>query len=179
MNRALTLSYTEPAAVWAEALPVGNGRLGAMVRGGLPVETIHLNEYTFWSGPGDTAVPRSPDGLLESVRDHVRAGRHADEGRELRATQGADAEAFQPVGDLELEFVGSPAGAEPYGRSLDLCDGDARGERTAAGHLLRQEVIAPAGHQVIAVRLETDDLVGVGVNLRLTTPQRRAEIRPE
>ncbi|QCD54205.1 hypothetical protein CEB94_04535 [Streptomyces hawaiiensis] len=83
MNRALTLSYTRPAADWAEALPVGNGRLGAMVRGGLPVERIHLNEDTFWSGPGDTAVPRVPAGLLESVREHIRAGRHVDAGREL------------------------------------------------------------------------------------------------
>nr|WP_246111716.1 glycoside hydrolase N-terminal domain-containing protein [Streptomyces hawaiiensis] len=55
------------------------------------------------------------------------------------ATQGADAEAFQPVGELELEFVGSAADAATYRRSLDLRDGVARVERTAAGHLLRQE----------------------------------------
>ncbi|WP_151482035.1 glycoside hydrolase N-terminal domain-containing protein [Streptomyces albicerus] len=75
MNHDLMLLYTEPADVWAEALPVGNGRLGAMVCGGFPVERIHLNEDTFWSGPGDIAVPAVPEGLLESVRDHIRAGR--------------------------------------------------------------------------------------------------------
>lgn len=67
LSHALTLLYTEPAEVWAEGLPVGNGRLGAMVRGGVPVERIHLNEDTFWSGPGDIAVPAVPESLLESA----------------------------------------------------------------------------------------------------------------
>src|SRR5258708_40147398 len=96
-NPALELFYAEPAAIGGEALPVGNGRLGATVHGTYPVERINLNEDTFWSGPGDTAVPEVQAGLIDEARGQVRAGRHAEAGRTLRATQGADAEALQPV----------------------------------------------------------------------------------
>jgi alpha-L-fucosidase 2 len=176
---ALELVYTEPAAIWAEALPVGNGRLGAMVHGAYPVERINLNEDTFWSGPGDTAVPEVREGLIEEARGQVRAGRHVAAGQTLLATQGADAEALQPVGDLLIEFVGAPAGAAaaPYRRSLDLRDGVAAVRRGLGGHLVRQEVIANVEREVVAVRLETDDPDGLHVNLSFATPQRRAETR--
>ena len=73
----LTLWYREPASVWLQALPIGNGRLGAMVFGGVPTETLQLNESTLWAGsPHDYT---SPDGLavfpeirrLEIGRAHV------------------------------------------------------------------------------------------------------------
>lgn len=49
-SKSLTLRYDRPADYWVEALPLGNGRLGAMVYGGIPRDTIQLNEDTFWSG---------------------------------------------------------------------------------------------------------------------------------
>jgi len=179
---ALELAFAEPAAIWAEALPVGNGRLGAMVHGTRPAERINLNEDTFWSGPGDTAVPQVRDGLIGEVRALVRAGRHAEAGKLLRETQGADAEALQPVGDLLLTFIGASGGTEDtggasYRRSLDLRDGVATVEtvRGADGFVTRQQVLASVQHQVVAVRLETDDPAGLQVDLSLATPQRRAE----
>src|SRR5262245_40392038 len=102
----LELHFSEPAAVWEEALPVGNGRLGAMVHGGFPVERLCLNEDTFWSGPGDTAPLDVSEGLLDDVRALVRAERFAAAGNLLRATQGADAEAYQPVCDLVITHLG-------------------------------------------------------------------------
>ncbi len=195
MEPRAELAYTAPAAIWAEALPVGNGRLGAMVHGTCPAERIDLNEDTFWSGPGDTEPPRVPDGLLARARVQIRAGRHVEAGRTLTATQGADAEALQPVGSLEVEFLGpegapagtregSPEGAPAdtpprYRRSLDLRDGVARVERGTPGGTVRQEVLATARHQVVAVRLETDDPAGLRLAVRLRTPQRRAVRRPE
>ncbi|MEU4893218.1 glycoside hydrolase family 95 protein [Streptomyces sp. NPDC044780] len=173
------LWFTAPASAWEEALPVGNGRLGAMVHGGVPAERISLNEDTFWSGPGDTAPPEVPAGLLEEVRKLVRAGRSVAAGRLLRATQGADAEAYQPVGDLEISHPDGDGGvAASYRRSLDLRDGVARVERTGAdGFARRQEVLAGVAHQVVAVRLATDGPRGLDVDLRWTTPQRRARVR--
>src|SRR5690348_4181796 len=124
----LELCHNRPAAIWAEALPVGNGRLGAMVHGTRPAERINLNEDTFWSGPGDTAVPQVRDGLIGEARELVRAGRHAEAGKLLRETQGTDAEALQPVGDLLLTFIGASGSMEDadgasYRRFLDLRDG--------------------------------------------------------
>ena len=185
---ALELVYAEPAAIWAEALPVGNGRLGAMVHGTYPVERINLNEDTFWSGPGDTAVPEVSEGLIEEAREHVRAGRYVAAGQTLRATQGADAEALQPVGDLLIEYLDAavPDAASPdapaptsYRRSLDLRDGVAAVERGTGGHVTRHEVIASTEREVIAVRLESDAPDGLQVNLSLATPQPRAELRAE
>src|SRR5688572_31527502 len=70
----LTLHYTRPAAEWVEALPVGNGRLGAMVFGGIHQERLQLSEDTLWAGgPYD---PANPDALaaLPEVRGRVAAG---------------------------------------------------------------------------------------------------------
>ena len=171
----LELRYTQPAAIWAEALPVGNGRLGAMIHGTRPIERINLNEDTFWSGPADTSVPEVAPQLIAEVREHVREGRHVAAGEALRATQGADAEALQPVGDLLIEFVDT--GLVSYRRSLDLRDGVASVEWGEEGRRIRQQVLASEQYDVIAVRLETDDPDGLRVNLSLATPQHRAELR--
>lgn len=174
----LEMFYAEPAAIWAEALPVGSGRLGAMVHGTLPVERINLNEDTFWSGPADTSVPEVPAQLLAEVREHVREGRHVAAGETLLATQGADAEALQPVGDLLIEFAGpAPDRTAYYRRALDLRDGVAAVAWGEEGRRVRQYVLASAQYDVIAVRLESDDPDGLRVNLRLATPQHRAEVR--
>ncbi|MBS2963131.1 glycoside hydrolase family 95 protein [Actinocrinis puniceicyclus] len=178
-QQALELWYREPAAAWAEALPVGSGRLGAMVHGTLPVERINLNEDTFWSGPADTAVPEVAPQVLAQAREQLREGRHVEAGQTLRATQGADAEALQPVGDLVIEFVGAAEGkaAADYRRSLDLRDGVAAVEWGGPGRRVRHRVLASARHDVVAVRLETEDPAGLQLNLRLETPQHRAGVR--
>jgi glycosyl hydrolase family 95/glycosyl hydrolase family 65 len=173
----LSLLYTSPAAFWAEGLPLGNGRLGAMVQGTYPTERIGLNEDTFWSGPGSTSVPEVSPGLLSQVRSQLRAGSHHAAGETLRATQGGDAEALQPVGDVEIEWLGPFGEQTHYQRTLSLRDGIARVERADAANLVRHDVLVSARHQVVAVRLETDTATGLAVNLRWTTPQPRASVR--
>jgi Glycosyl hydrolase family 95 catalytic domain/Glycosyl hydrolase family 65, N-terminal domain/Glycoside hydrolase family 95, C-terminal domain len=176
---ALILTYAEPASAWEEALPVGNGRLGAMLHGGHVTERIGLNEDTFWSGPGNVAQPVVAPGLLDDVRRLVRDGRYAAAGQALRATQGADAEAYQPIGDLEITFG---AGVEPgqgYRRTLDLRDGIAAVQRLGVGRRLRQEVLASVAYQIVAVRLVADEPGGLDVELRWTTPQPRATVRAD
>ncbi|WP_162907485.1 glycoside hydrolase family 95 protein [Allorhizocola rhizosphaerae] len=167
------LTFMTPAATWDEASPVGNGRLGAMVHGGFPLERIGLNEDTFWSGPADTEPPVIRAGLLEQVRELVRSGRAVAAGDLLRQTQGGDAEAFQPVGDLEILHLVPDEPAVSYRRSLNLRDGVAHVDRDR----LHQQVLSSVDHQVVAVRLETDDPAGLHVKLRWVTPQQRASIR--
>src|SRR5262245_17560945 len=166
----LRMSFTEPAAHWAEAMPVGNGRLGAMVHGGLTKERIGLNEDTFWSGPVNGGRPTVPAGLMAQVETLVRAGQHRAADEALRALQYGDAEAYQPIGDLEITFSERPA---RYRRGLDLSGGVAYVQRDAC----RQEVLASAVHQILAVRLATDAPAGFSARLALTTPQSDHEIR--
>lgn len=168
------LRFLAAAGAWQEALPVGSGRLGAMVHGRFPDERISLNEDSFWSGPGETAPPDVSPGLLEEVRDLVRAGRSVEAGSLLRGTQGADAEAYQPVGDLRISHLDRDGSAgATYGRWLDLRDGVAVVERG----MVRQEVFASVGYQVLVVRLSTMDQAGLRLDLRWATPQPRAASR--
>jgi alpha-L-fucosidase 2 len=173
---SLRLAYVDEAAAWVEALPVGNGRLGAMVYGGHASERIGLNEDTFWSGPGDLEQPRVPADLLDRVRRLVSEGRSVAAGEALRGTQGADAEAYQPVGDLHIAFAGGVERGRMARRWLDLRDGVAGVRRLAAGGEIRQEVLASVAYQVVAVRLATDTAAGLDLELSWSTPQPRAQV---
>ncbi|MGW5350253.1 glycoside hydrolase family 95 protein [Streptomyces sp. NPDC004031] len=119
--------YDRPAARWVDGLPVGNGRLGAMIWGPPHEQRLSLNEDTFWSGPPPAGHPAVPAGLVEDVRADLRAGRHTAAGERLKAAQGRGAEAYQPVGDLVLRVTGPGGAPFPFRfRELDLDTGVAR-----------------------------------------------------
>ncbi len=164
--------FEGPAAHWVEGLPVGNGRLGAMVRGDAAELVCSVNEDTFWSGPPSRGEPDVPDGLLEAVDASLRAGRHVAAGEMLKAVQGRNAEAFQPVGDLVLRWTGP---AEPAGlrRELDLAGGVAT-HRMVDGTVA--EVLAEVRHGLLVLRWESP--VPRDGELFWRTPQRRHAIRP-
>ncbi|MCB0068264.1 MAG: glycoside hydrolase N-terminal domain-containing protein, partial [Caldilineaceae bacterium] len=84
----LSLWYSAPATTWVEALPVGNGRLGAMVFGGIAQERLQLNEDTLWSGgprAGDNPAARD---VLPAVRDAIFASRYEEADRLAKQMQG-------------------------------------------------------------------------------------------
>src|SRR3954467_8858458 len=100
----LKLWYRRPAAQWVEALPVGNGRLGAMVFGGVERERLQLNEDTLWSGgPRDWNNPKAPAALAD-VRRLIADGKFAEADRAARGMQGPYTQSFEPLGDLTLTF---------------------------------------------------------------------------
>ena len=72
------LFYRQPAQQWVEALPVGNGRLGAMVFGGVPAERLQLNEDTFWSGGPYDPIQDEALQYLPQVRQLIREGRYKE-----------------------------------------------------------------------------------------------------
>ena len=110
---ALTLWYSKPAAQWVEALPIGNGRLGAMVFGGVDKERIQMNEDTIWDGyPRDPANPAALKALPE-VRRLLFEGKNDEATRLAGKTmmgipQGV--KSYQPLGDLVLEMPGLKSG---------------------------------------------------------------------
>jgi alpha-L-fucosidase 2 len=106
------LWYVRPARTWTEALPVGNGRLGAMVFGGATEERLALNLDTLWSGgPHGAGVEDGPRVLAEVREQLLGRGDRAAAGRISRRLQGPDSESYQPLGDLLIGYGVSPAGA--------------------------------------------------------------------
>src|SRR5262249_12609736 len=98
------LRYREPAQKWVEALPLGNGRIGAMVFGGVASERIALNEATLWSGgPKDWNNPGAK-AVLPKVREAIFAGRYQEAEALCKQMQGPYNQSYQPLGDLKLDF---------------------------------------------------------------------------
>jgi alpha-L-fucosidase 2 len=154
-TNALTLWYDRPAQEWVEALPVGNGRLGAMVFGGIASERLQLNEDSFFSGgPYDTNNPEA-HGALARVRELIFAGDYAAAEALANAKMLGTPKSqmsYQPIGDLTLTFPGIERPAD-YRRELDLDGAIVRTSFRASTLAYTREVIASAVDQVIAVRL--------------------------
>lgn len=170
------LWYRQPATVWTEALPVGNGRLGAMVFGGTARERLQLNESSLWGGgPYDPVNPAARAALPE-VRRLIAAGRFAEAQALANAkvmAQPLSQMSYQPIGDLILELPGLAATSD-YHRELDLDAALATTTFAAGGVRYRRRVLASPVDQIIAVELSADRPGAIDLDVALTTPQRGA-----
>ena len=168
----LRLWYRQPAESWTEALPVGNGRLGAMIFGGVARERLQLNEDTLYAGgPYD---PSDPDALLAlpRVRQLIAAGKYAEAqalANEKMMARPLRMPSYQTVGDLLLTF-GASSFTEGYRRELDLDTGVARVEYRQDGVNWSREVFASAVDQVIAVQVRADREGAVNLRASFETP---------
>jgi len=154
---AQSLRYARPAARWEEALPLGNGRLGAMVFGRVAQERLQLNEDTLWAGGPYT--PDNPAALaaIPAVRKLLEAGRHA----EAAALASAQVMAkplrqmsYGTLGDVLLTFA-NPQSPASYERSLDLETAVATTRYRSPAGLCTRRAFASAPHQIIALRLDS------------------------
>lgn len=151
------LWYSTPAEEWTDALPLGNGRLGAMVFGRIKEERLALNEDTLWAGsPHDNTPDECHEALLE-VRRLVFEGRyqeaHALADERLIAT--AMGMMYLPVGDLNLTLIGKDVFTN-YRRDLDISTGIATVEYESDGVLHRRELFASLADDVLVVALSCD-----------------------
>ncbi|MDV3457078.1 glycoside hydrolase family 95 protein [Sphingomonas sp. HF-S4] len=172
------LWYRQPAVKWTEALPVGNGRAGAMVFGGVARERLQLNEDTLWSGGRYHPVNPAARAALPEVRRLIFAGRYAEAQALADATLMAKPlkqMAYQTAGDL---FIDMPQFVETdirdYERELDLDAACASTRFVANGTHFRRDVVACAIRQVIAVRLSADRSGAISCEVSLTSPLQRA-----
>ncbi|HEX2854816.1 MAG TPA: glycoside hydrolase family 95 protein [Opitutaceae bacterium] len=153
----LRLKYAHPAERWTEALPVGNGRLGAMVFGGLNDERLQLNEATLWSGgPRDWNNPGAKE-ILPQVRAAIFAGDYVKAGELCKKMQGPYNESYQPLGDLRLAFV--PDDRTPvtdYERGLDLDRAVATVRYRQGDATFTREIFSSYPDQVMVVRITCD-----------------------
>jgi alpha-L-fucosidase 2 len=161
-------------AEWVRALPVGNGRLGAMVFGGVVYERLQLNEDTLWAGrPYDPVNPEAKDALPE-VRRLLGDGKYTDAAKLVGAKVMSKPLAqmpYQTVGDLALTFPQVEA-VENYRRDLDLATATTHVSYTAGGVTFSREVFASAPDQVIVVRLGASRPGHISFEARMQTPQR-------
>ena len=163
------LWYRQPAAVWTEALPVGNGRLGAMIFGGLADERLQLNEDTFWSGyPRDWNNPDAVHHLPE-VRKAVAEERYSEADAICKKMQGPYNEAYQPVGNLRLKIDGAD-GATDYRRQLDLDTAIARVTYVAGSVRYTREVFSSAPDEILVVRLTADQPGNISFQASFDSP---------
>ena len=168
---SLTLWYRRPAAQWVEALPVGNGRLGAMVFGGVERERLQLNEDTLWSGgPRDWNNPKAPQVLAE-VRKLIAEEKYAEADRAARGMQGPFTQSFEPLGDLTLRFEHGDA-ARGYRRQLDLASAIAATSYKVGATSYTREIFSSRPDQVIVVRLAADKPGMITFTANLDSPLR-------
>jgi alpha-L-fucosidase 2 len=173
----LSLWYRAPATEWVRALPVGNGRLGAMVFGGVDNERLQLNEDTLWAGGPYNPVNPEARAALPEVRQLLASAQYREAATLVRQKVMAKPLAqmpYQTVGDLHLKFAATDT-VENYRRDLDLTDAVARVSYSNQEVTFAREVFASVPDQVIVVRLTASRPGQISFEARMQTPQRATE----
>ena len=155
----LKLQYNQPAVEWTEALPIGNGTLGAMVFGRVDSELIQLNEATLWSG-GPVQKNVNPDAFknLALIREALTSEDFEKAYNLTKNMQGAYSESFMPLGDLILKQDFGGEKPDFYHRSLDLQTGLTVTNFRISGVNYKREILASAPAQCIVIKLSADQL---------------------
>lgn len=169
----LVLWYQKPAEVWTDALPIGNGRLGAMVFGGVARERIQVNEESLWDGgPRDTNNPKALKALPK-----VQQLLFEDKNEEATQLAGETMlgvperiKSYQSLGDLFLEFSheGNPT---EYHRALNLNTGIAKTTYRCGTVIFSREVFASAVDNLIVLRIESDTAGELAFDVAITREQ--------
>jgi len=171
-NSDYKLWYDKPAQVWTEALPLGNGRLGAMVFGNPAAEQIQLNEETIWAGsPNNNA---NPDALenIPKVRKLVFAGKYLEAqnlATEKVMSQTNSGMPYQTFGDLRISFPGHTRYTDYY-RDLNLDSARSTVRYKVDGVTYSREIFTSFTDQVVIVRLTASKKKKITFNAQLTSP---------
>lgn len=166
----LVLWYNQPARVWDEALPVGNGRLGAMVFGDPVNERIQINEESIWAGcPVNNNNPTALEYLpvIQKALFENRFREASQLARDHLLGTPPRIRSYQPLGDLLIDYHWK-AQPDHYRRSLDLKTGIATTEFTVDGKKYRQEVYASVPDNILIVTIRALDGGSIDASISLT-----------
>jgi alpha-L-fucosidase 2 len=155
-NNDLELWYKQPAKEWGEALPVGNGRLGAMVFGNYDHENIQLNEESLWAGSKvDNNNPGAKEHLHEIQQDIFQSEYKKALSLSDQYLVGTPPRirSYQPLGNLFINYHWNDKKPSSYKRSLDLHTGIVKTAYTINGNKVVQEVYASAPQDIIVVSI--------------------------
>lgn len=170
-QQPLKLWYKQPAKRWTQALPVGNGRLGAMVFGNTGDELIQLNESTLWSGgPVKDNLNPSSASYLPKVREAIFAGNYKQAAELSKKMQGPYSEGYLPLGDLHIKQNFGSDQVTNYYRDLDISNAVATTHFTIKGVTYTRQIFSSAPDQVIVLRLTADKPGSLSMKILAGTP---------
>jgi alpha-L-fucosidase 2 len=178
-QQQLKLWYKQPSgSTWENALPIGNGRLGAMIFGNTDKEIIQLNEHTVWSGgPNRNDNPLALDSL-DTIRELIFQGKQKEAERianRVIITKKSHGQMFQPVGNLQLAFDGHDKYTNYY-RELDIERAITKTSYTVDGVTFTREAIASFPDRVVIMRLTASKPGSISFTASFTTPQPKAVV---
>lgn len=179
-HSGLQLWYEQPSGTtWENALPIGNGMLGAMVYGNVDQEVIKLNEHTLWSGsPNRNDVPETL-GSLSQIRQLIFEGRQKEAeqlSNKVMFGKKSSGQMFQPAGNLHLKFPGHET-YQNYYRELDIEKAITTTSYTIGEVTYTREAFAAFGDRVVVMRLTASKPSQISFSASYTTPHRRAAIK--
>ncbi len=152
----LKLWYNKPASVWEEALPLGNGKTGAMVFGGIVTERFQLNDLTLWSGaPKDGNKPNGPE-ILKATREAVAKGDYALAENTWRKMHGPYSARYLTMADLMIKMDMPDTIAAEYYRDLNIQHALSTVRYRCGGVHYTREAFVSFPDKVIAVEIKSD-----------------------
>jgi len=166
------LTYDQPAEKWTQALPLGNGRIGAMVFGGVEDERLQINEATLWGGGPHDYVNPDAFAHLGEIRQLIFEGKAAEAEKLSGPLMGNPKVLmpYQPFCDLRLHFAAEQQ-ATGYERALDLDDATAETDYTIGSIRYRREAFISFPDQVLVVRLTASQPGAIAFTLKMDSPQ--------
>ncbi|HYF70750.1 MAG TPA: glycoside hydrolase family 95 protein [Ohtaekwangia sp.] len=177
-DNELKLWYTKPAKNWNEALPIGNGRLGAMIFGGIAEERIQLNEESVWSGKKNDFINPAASKSLFAVRRLLFEGKYTEAQELAQKNLMGDkkiASSYQTLGDLNITFPDS-LNVSNYVRELDLETAVAKVSYNIGSVSFTREIFSSAVDQAIVVRITSNKPGSVSFGLALSRPGDNASV---
>ena len=169
----MKLWYREAASNWNEALPIGNGSLGAMIFGGSAQERLQLNEDSLWSGGPHNYNRKDAHEHLGTVRELIFAGKPAEAQDLLQQEMMGNPnfiQAFQPLADLSISCAGHET-CDQYQRELDIATAVARVSYLVDGVTHRRQYFASHPDQALVACLDADQPGQVSARFAMSTPQ--------
>lgn len=170
----LKLWFDKPANLWEEALPLGNGRLGVMVYGGVVSENLQLNEDTFWAGGPHNNVNLAARESLAEIRRLIDENQYvaaSDLAEKTITSQGSHGMPYQTAGNLLLDFPGH-TNFRNYYRELDIANAVARTRYSVGEVNYEREIFTSFVDQVIAIRLQANRKGALSFNVGLSHPDK-------
>lgn len=168
-SQELKLWYTKPASIWEEALPLGNGKTGAMVFGGVGTERFQLNDNTLWSGAPDPGNTPGGPAILEQVRKLVFAGQYDSAAVVWKGMYGPYSAKYLPMADLWLQQQGTDTIASAYYRDLDLHTATATVNYTLNGVRYTRRAFISYPDKAMVIRITADKKNTISLTAALTS----------
>ncbi|MCJ8208614.1 glycoside hydrolase N-terminal domain-containing protein [Mucilaginibacter sp. RS28] len=170
------LWYTKPAANWNEALPLGNGHLGAMVFGGVAEERLQLNESTIWAGGPNNTVDSLAAKYITQVRTLLKEKKYK-EAQQLAnqhlGPKGNSGMPYQIAGNLKIAFPGQDEVSDYY-RDLDISNATATVSYSSGGVNYKREYFTSFTNNVLMVRLSADKPGKISCRISLESPLKQS-----